>query len=46
MAEKGKVEDAERAGEIIGKGMRIGLSIVRGFGKGLKEGIEGKEEKK
>ncbi len=45
---KGKVEDAaEKTGEVIGKGVKKGWGVVKGFGKGLKDGAtkKGDEEK-
>jgi hypothetical protein len=44
---KGKVEDvAEKSGEMVGKGLKKGWGAVKGFGKGLKKGLEDEEEKK
>ncbi|NLK25683.1 MAG: hypothetical protein GX307_03785 [Euryarchaeota archaeon] len=42
---KGKIGNiAEKAGETVGKGVKFGRNVVKGFGKGLKEGMKGKEE--
>jgi len=38
-------EGAEKAGETIGKGARKGFEAIKGFGKGVKEGVN-REEKK
>ncbi len=45
--EKGKVEGAaEKTGEVVGKGLKKGWGVVKGAGKGLKEGITKKEDEK
>jgi hypothetical protein len=46
---KGSVEEAaEKTGEVIGKGVKKGWGVVKAFGKGVKDGVDGKkkEEKK
>ena len=44
---KGKIEKgAEDTGELIGKGVKKGWGAVKGFGEGLKKGVEGKKKKK
>ena len=45
--EKGKVEKgAEKTGQVIGDGAKKGWGAVKGFGKGIKKGVEGDKEKK
>jgi len=44
---KGKAEEvAEKTGEVIGKGVKKGWGVVKGFGKGMKDGVIKKEEDK
>jgi hypothetical protein len=44
---KGKVEDAaEKTGQAIGKVGKKGWGVVKGFGKGVKEGVSDKKKKK
>ncbi len=41
---KGVIEDtAEKTGVLVGKGVKTGWGAVKGFGKGLKKGIEKKK---
>jgi len=45
--DKGKAEEvAEKSGEVVGKGLKIGHNIALGVGRGLKKGFhkEDKEE--
>ncbi|MEJ5293441.1 MAG: hypothetical protein WHS82_07595 [Candidatus Methanosuratincola sp.] len=43
---KGKAEEAaEKTGEVIGKGLKKGISVTKAFGRGAKEAVS-KEEKK
>jgi len=45
--DKGKAEEtAEKTGEAIGKGLKKGFGVVKAFGKGAKDAVEKKEEKK
>ena len=41
MAEKGK---AEKTGELVGKAGKKGWGVVKGFGKGVKEGATKKKK--
>ena len=42
---KGKAEEAaEKTGEVIGKGVKKGWGVVKGFGKGMKEGVTKKKK--
>ena len=44
---KGKAEEtAEKTGELVGKGAKKGWGVVKGFGKGMKDTVEGKKKKK
>jgi hypothetical protein len=44
--EKGKLEQgAEKTGEVVGKGLKKGWGVVKSVGKGIKDGVESKEEK-
>lgn len=45
---KGKVEEAaEKTGEVVGKGVKKGWGVVKGFGKGLKDAAtKDKEDEK
>lgn len=41
--EKGKLEQgAEKTGEVVGKGLKKGWGVV----KGIKDGVEGKDQEK
>jgi hypothetical protein len=45
--DKGKAEEvAEKTGEIVGRGLKKGVGVVKSLGKGLKEGVSKKEEEK
>jgi uncharacterized protein with gpF-like domain len=45
--EKGKAEEAaEKTGEVVGKGLKKGFGVVKAFGKGAKEAVTEKDEKK
>jgi hypothetical protein len=45
--EKGKAEDAaEKTGELVGKGLKKGFGVAKAFGKGAKDAVNKKEEKK
>lgn len=45
--EKGKAEEAaEKTGEVVGKGLKKGFGAVKAFGKGAKEAVTEKDEKK
>ena len=42
---KGKVEDvAEKTGEMVGKGVKKGWGVVKGFGKGMKDAVTEKKK--
>jgi len=44
---KGSLEEAaEETGKLVGKGLKKGFGVVKSFGKGVKNEIEKKEEKK
>jgi hypothetical protein len=44
---KGKAEEAaEKTGQVIGKVGKKGWGVVKGFGKGVKEGFESDKKKK
>lgn len=44
---KGKAEEvAGKTGEVVGKGLKKGFGIAKGFGSGLKKGVKGEEEEK
>jgi len=44
---KGKAEDAaEKTGEAIGKVGKKGWGVVKGFGKGVKDGFDSDKKKK
>jgi hypothetical protein len=45
---KGKAEQAaEKTGEVVGKGIKKGWGVVKGFGKGMKDAVtKEKEEEK
>jgi len=41
---KGTIEEAaEKTGVVVGKGVKTGWGAVKGFGKGVKKGIEKKK---
>ena len=41
--ENRKVEEgADKAGEVVGKGVKKGIVAIKGFSKGLKKGVKGK----
>ncbi len=43
--QKGKAEEvAEKTGEVVGKGIKKGVEVVRSFGKGLKQGVSDKKD--
>lgn len=45
--QKGKVEEvAEKTGEVVGKGIKKGVEVVRSFGKGLKQGVSDEKGEK
>jgi len=48
MAEdKGKAEEAaEKTGQLVGKGLKKGFGVAKAFGKGAKDAVDKKEEKK
>jgi hypothetical protein len=39
-------EVAEETGELVGKGVKKTWKVMKSFGKGISEGIEGKEKQK
>lgn len=42
---KGKAEEAaEKTGELVGKGVKKGWRVVKSFGKGMKDAVEGKKK--
>jgi hypothetical protein len=44
---KGSAEEAaEKTGELVGKGLKKGFGVAKAFGKGAKDAVEKKEEKK
>jgi len=44
---KGKAEEvAEKTGEVIGKGLKKGISVTKAFGKGAKEAVSKDKKEK